>query len=80
MLGPLRVQPPAWSKSYDFSGPLRPAAYGPKRTVPASIPWPDYAVGSVPISERIDKASNTAIKVREPRPSCARSRLTLGLR
>ena len=27
------AKPPDWAASYDFTGPLRPAAYGPRRTV-----------------------------------------------
>jgi len=77
------AQPPEWAKQYQFTGTLRPYAYAPRRFVPPSVPWPDYAQGSIPHSERADKASNSAIKVYSPaeivniREACRIGRLAL---
>lgn len=60
---------PAGFEGYNFTGSLRPAPYGPSRmgTVPKSIKYPDYAVGSIPISEREDKRStNRSIRTYTP--------------
>ena len=56
---------PDWAHRYNFTGPLRPALYSPKRMVPTSIRKPDYAnhMAGVSESEQKDRASNTAIRV-----------------
>ena len=77
------AKPPAWAASYGFTGTLRPAAYGPRRMVPTSIPWPDYAISSIPHSEREDKMTSSAPKVYSPaeianiREACRIGRLAL---
>ena len=43
----LSYQPPA----FDYTGPLRPHYVTARRTVPSHIQKPDYAEGSIPISE-----------------------------
>ena len=52
-------------KNFRFTGPLRPAAITPTRSVPSHIPRPDYAddIQGASRSEQSDKRSNTAIKV-----------------
>ena len=57
------AKPPVWAASYPFSGTLRPASYGPRRTVPTSIAWPDYAVSSVSASEQADKSGDRSPRV-----------------
>uniref|UniRef100_A0A7S2D184 Methionine aminopeptidase n=1 Tax=Octactis speculum TaxID=3111310 RepID=A0A7S2D184_9STRA len=75
--------PPAWSRSYSFTGTLRPAAYGPQRTIPDHIRKPDYAVTSIPESERLDRRNNSSIRVYTPeniigiREACRIGRLAL---
>jgi methionyl aminopeptidase len=56
---------PAEFKGYTFTGSLRPCQQSSRRTVPASIPRPDYAdhPQGIPISEQQDKRTNTSIKV-----------------
>jgi len=56
---------PAWAKSFNFTGKLRPTLLSPKRVVPANIPKPDYAnePNGVSYSEQRDRANNTAIRV-----------------
>lgn len=42
--------------SYSFTGPLRPVyPLSPKRTVPKSIPHPDYAASGIPKSRSIGR-------------------------
>ena len=77
------ARPPAWTNTFEFTGPLRPAAYGPKRIAGASIPKPDYAISSIPVSERLDKATNASPKVYTPdqianiREACQIGRIAL---
>eukprot|EP01038_Epipyxis_sp_PR26KG_P006187 gene6187-8521_t len=50
---------------YNFTGQLRPYQQSPRRFVPDHISRPDYAthIQGIPISEQIDKRTNTSIKV-----------------
>jgi methionyl aminopeptidase len=52
-------------KDFQFTGSLRPWQKTPRRQVPDSIIRPDYADDpkGVPLSEQLDKAQNTSIKV-----------------
>lgn len=51
--------------SYKFTGSLRPWPVTPRRTVPASIPLPDYAATGIPAGER-SLRSNAGIRVHTP--------------
>ena len=56
---------PDWARNFSFTGPLRPAMYSPKRSVPKTIRKPDYAehYAGVSESEQKDRATNTALRV-----------------
>lgn len=53
---------------YRFSGPLRPFQKTSKRSVPKEIRRPDYAdhISGIPVSEQLDRRSNTSIRVYSP--------------
>jgi methionyl aminopeptidase len=61
----VKLSLPDWAAAFHFTGTLRPALYGPKRIVPASIRKPDYAthIAGVSESERRDKANHSNIRV-----------------
>ncbi|GAM26440.1 hypothetical protein SAMD00019534_096150 [Acytostelium subglobosum LB1] len=48
---------------FKFTGKLRPYKITPRRTVPAGIQLPDYAIDSVPHSERAADRRNTPIPI-----------------
>lgn len=56
---------PTWAKFYDFTGTLRPCLQSPIRTIPQTIPRPDYAThpNGASLSEQMDKATNQSIPV-----------------
>lgn len=56
---------PTWAKYYEFTGTLRPCLQSPRRTIPDSIPRPDYAThpNGVSLSEQMDKTTNQSIPV-----------------
>lgn len=56
---------PTEFKGYYFTGLLRPYQKTSKRLVPESIKKPDYAIHpqGIPISEQIDKRTNTTIRI-----------------
>lgn len=59
---------PAWAKSYNFTGTLRPTLLSPKRTLPPSIRRPDYADHPAGVSdcEQRDRATNNSIRIYGP--------------
>lgn len=59
---------PAEFSKYRFTGPLRPCQRSPMRSVPSHIAKPDYAQHpqGIPISEQMDKKTNTSIRVYKP--------------
>lgn len=61
----VKLSLPDWAKTYDFTGDLRPALYGPRRTVPSHIRKPDYAnhPAGVSDSEQRDRSSHNNIRV-----------------
>ncbi|EGC32300.1 hypothetical protein DICPUDRAFT_49665, partial [Dictyostelium purpureum] len=57
--------PPGF-RHYKFTGPLRPAKVTPMRKVPEGIQLTDYAIGSIPISEKASDRKNAPIVVHTP--------------
>eukprot|EP00744_Colponema_vietnamica_P013542 GILI01018972.1.p1 GENE.GILI01018972.1~~GILI01018972.1.p1 ORF type:complete len:173 (-),score=39.21 GILI01018972.1:109-582(-) len=74
-------------ETFTFTGSLRPARYGPRRTVPDSIPKPDYATHPKGVSraEESTKGSMSIELLRNPndlqslRESCLLGRRVLDL-
>ena len=64
----LKLSLPVWAANYNFTGPLRPAHYSPRRMVPSNIRKPDYANESAGVSEseQRDRANNNAIRIYGP--------------
>jgi len=64
----LKLSLPVWARDFDFTGPLRPALYSPRRYVPPRIRKPDYAdhPAGVSDSEQRDKTSHKNIRLYGP--------------
>jgi hypothetical protein len=61
----IKMSLPVWARDYRFTGTLRPALYGPRRTVPPHIRRPDYAdhYAGVSESEQRDKQNHNNIRI-----------------
>jgi hypothetical protein len=61
----IKLSLPSWARDYRFTGTLRPALYGPRRTVPPGIRRPDYAdhYAGVSESEQRDKQNHNNIRI-----------------
>ncbi|KAM9982954.1 hypothetical protein ACTFIZ_007467 [Dictyostelium cf. discoideum] len=57
---------PSQFRNYKFTGPLRPTNITPMRKAPEGIELPDYAIGSIPISERAADRKNMANIIHTP--------------
>jgi len=57
---------PSQFRGYKFTGPLRPAYVTPMRKVPSGIQLPDYAIDSIPHSEKAADRRNQQIVIHTP--------------